>query len=148
MVSGFPLLGDVTFTFLRMIHKIYISILKIPYVAARLNYVALIEQDFNASDNPWVISDTRKHGSVETSGISEKDVGGADPKNLEDVYSSHPGAPTTKNIDETIDFLFPQDIIEDADTCLHRAFLSLLNKLPESYSSSDSLKEADHTVCQ
>ncbi|KAG2359799.1 hypothetical protein BDR07DRAFT_1487795 [Suillus spraguei] len=137
---GFPLLADVTFTFLCMIHKIYISILKIPNVAARLNYVALIEQDFNASDNLWVISDMRKDGSVETSGSSEKMWAVQIQRTSKMSTVVIQGLPwsrfaliaATTNIDETIDFLFLQDIIEDADTCL-RAFLSLLNKLPGNF---------------
>ncbi|KAG1846202.1 hypothetical protein DFJ58DRAFT_799449 [Suillus subalutaceus] len=65
------------------------------------------------------------------------------------------------NFEDTINFLFPPHVLEDAETCLQRAFLSPLNiyvdefndkileKLPgdfQSYFSLDSLKEADHTI--
>lgn len=57
----------------------------------------------------------------------------------------------TTDFDDTIDFLFPSNVLEDAETCLQHAFLSPLNvyvmteildKLPGDFRS---LKEAEHT---
>ncbi|KAG2366914.1 hypothetical protein BDR07DRAFT_1606514 [Suillus spraguei] len=92
----------------------------------------------SGTENPWPMGDT---GGSFLSG----------PDWMQDT--------ATTNFEDIINFLFPQDVVEDADTCLHRSFLSPLNIYVDEfddtfldnlsgdyhpYFSSDNLKEAEH----
>ncbi|KAG1865474.1 hypothetical protein DFJ58DRAFT_165424 [Suillus subalutaceus] len=60
----------------------------------------------------------------------------------------------TTNVDDIINFLFPPNVLKDAETCPKNVYVDefndkILGKLPgnfSSYFSSDSLKEAEHTL--